>query len=106
MTMSREQVRIEPGAKRIRTYLGGELVADTTRPVLVWEVPYYPTYYLPAADVRIDLLVPDGTVSSSPSLGDGQQFTVKAGGRQATGAALRYPESPIEQLRDLVRLEW
>jgi uncharacterized protein (DUF427 family) len=45
-------MRTEPGAKRIRTYLGGELVADTVRPLLVWEVPYYPTYYLPVDDVK------------------------------------------------------
>ena len=44
------------GAKRVRAYLGGELVADTTRPLLVWEKPYYPTYYFPAADVRTELL--------------------------------------------------
>jgi uncharacterized protein (DUF427 family) len=106
MTTSRGRVRVEPGAKRVRTYLGGELVADTSRPVLVWEVPYYPTYYLPVEDVQADLLVPDGTMSHSPSRGDGRVFTVKAGGRQAPGAALRYPESPIEELRDLVRLEW
>ena len=46
------ETRIERGAKRVRAVLGGEVVADTIRPVLVWEVPYYPTYYLPAEDVR------------------------------------------------------
>jgi uncharacterized protein (DUF427 family) len=30
------RIRIEPGAKRVRAYLGGEVVADTARPVLVW----------------------------------------------------------------------
>ena len=48
----RGQIRIEPGAKRVRAYLGGEVVADSTRPVLVWEVPYY----LPLADVHAQLL--------------------------------------------------
>jgi uncharacterized protein (DUF427 family) len=106
MTTSRGRVRVEPGRKRVRTYLGGELVADTTHPVLVWEGPYYPTYYLPAADVRTELLVPDGTVTHSPSRGDGQLHTVKAGGKQAASAALRYPDSPIEELRELVRFDW
>ena len=41
-TNARGRVRIETGAKRVRAYLGGELVADTTRPSLVWEIPYYP----------------------------------------------------------------
>jgi len=40
--------------------LGGEVVVDTTSPLLVWEVPYYPTYYFPAADVKTELLVETG----------------------------------------------
>jgi uncharacterized protein (DUF427 family) len=43
-TMTRGGVRVEPGRKRVRAYLGGELAADTTSPLLVWEVPYYPAY--------------------------------------------------------------
>ena len=31
----RGRVRVETGAKRVRAFLGGEVVADTTRPVLV-----------------------------------------------------------------------
>jgi uncharacterized protein (DUF427 family) len=103
---SRGRVRIESGAKRVRAYLGAEVVVDTTRPVLVWEVPYYPAYYFPAADVRTELLEPDGGVAHSPSRGDGRTFTVRAGGKEAAGAALRYEDSPIGELRDLIRLDW
>jgi uncharacterized protein (DUF427 family) len=46
-TAQRGRVRVEESKKRVRTYLGGELVADTTRPRLVWEVPYYPASCLP-----------------------------------------------------------
>ena len=103
---SRGRVRIESGAKRVRAYLGAEVVVDTTRPVLVWEVPYYPAYYFPAADVRTELLEPDGGVAHSPSRGEGRTFTVRAGGKEAAGAALRYEDSPIGELRDLIRLDW
>jgi uncharacterized protein (DUF427 family) len=103
---SRGRVRLESGAKRVRAYLGAEVVVDTTRPVLVWEVPYYPAYYFPAADVRTELLEPDGGVAHSPSRGDGRTFTVRAGGKEAAGAALRYEDSPFEELRDLIRLDW
>ena len=102
---TRGRVRIERGEKRIRAYLGGEVVADTTRPRLVWVVPYYPTYYFPAADVRHELLTADGGIDHSPSRGDGQTFTVSAGGKRAPGAAVRFDDSPIEELRDLVRLD-
>lgn len=99
-------MRVEHGEKRIRAYLGGELVADTTRPLLVWEKPYYPTYYFPAEDVRAELLSQDGGMTHSPSRGDGDTFTVRAGGKEAGGAALRYEQSPFEELRDAIRLDW
>jgi uncharacterized protein (DUF427 family) len=102
----RGRVRLEHGHKRVRTYLGGELVADSSTPVLVWEVPYYPAYYLPAGDVVDGHLIPTGTVSHSPSRGDALHFTVKAGGKEAVDAAWTYPESPIEELRTLIRFDW
>jgi uncharacterized protein (DUF427 family) len=98
-------VRIEQGPKRVRAYLDGHLVADTTRPFLVWEWPYYPTYYLPATDVRADL-VPTGKTEHSPSRGDGEVYDVQVGGATAEAAALIYPDSPLEGLRSLVRLAW
>ena len=102
----RGRVRVEQGAKRVRAYLGGEVVADTIRPMLVWEKPSYPAYYFPVADVQAELVEEDGGGSHSPSRGDARTFTVRAGGKEAPGAALRYDESPIEELRDLIRLDW
>lgn len=71
------ELRVEPSAKRVRAVLGGRVVADTLRPRLVWENPYYPTYYLPVADVRTE---------------------------QIPQAALRYGDA--EGLPGLVRLDW
>jgi uncharacterized protein (DUF427 family) len=98
--------RIEPSDKRIRVYLGGQVVADTTRARLVWEVPYYPQYYFPIDDVRRDALLETGQVKSSPTLGDARRYTVKAGGKEVVGAAWRYDQSPVAAVRDLVRFDW
>jgi uncharacterized protein (DUF427 family) len=98
-------VRVEQGAKRVRAYLEGQLVADTTRPFLVWEWPYFPTYYIPASDVHADL-VSTGTTEHSPSRGDGEVYDLKVGSATAEAAALIYPDSPLEALRSLVRLNW
>src|SRR5262249_41217060 len=89
---------------RVRTYVGGELIADTKRLKLVWEVPYYPAYYFPREDVRKELLTPNGHTRRSPSRGDAQYFNVK--GSEFEDAAWHYPESPVEALRDLIRFEW
>ena len=102
----RSRVRVEPGQRKIRTYLGGELVAATTSPLLVWEKPYYPVYYFPAADVRMDLLTETGETKRSPSRGDATLFTVATAAAKAEGAAYRHLDSPVEELRDHVAFDW
>src|SRR5207248_11041170 len=82
------------------------IIADTSDALYVWEVPYYPHYYLPIAAVRDGVLDPTATTTRSPSRGTATHFTVKAGGKTAVDAAWTYPDSPIEQLRDRVRLDW
>jgi uncharacterized protein (DUF427 family) len=103
---TRGAVRVEQGAKRIRAYFGGGLVADTTRPLYVWEKPYYPAYYFPAADVRGELLGRTGGEAHSPSRGDAHVLDVRTQNAAAPGAALHYEDSPIEALRDTIRLDW
>jgi uncharacterized protein (DUF427 family) len=100
------KVKVERAGKRIRAYLGGELVADTIAPLLVWEVPYYPTYYFPSADVAAELLDEGAGAVHSPSRGDATVLTVAAGASRAPAGALRYQDSPIEELRGTVRLQW
>ncbi len=102
---ARGRVRVEHSAKRIRVYLHGQVVADTTHPLLVWEVPYYPTYYIPEADVRAKL-VPTGNTEHSPSRGTAEILDVDTGAGRGAGAARRYPDSPFEELRGAVRLDW
>ena len=93
-TEQRGRVRVEPGAKRVRAYLGGELVADTTRPLLVWEIPYYPAYYLPVDDVVAEL-VPTGDTATPPAGATAQVLTVRAAAcRRGARRRLRYPDEP------------
>lgn len=101
----RGQVRVEPGHKRVRAYLGGEVVFDTIHPSLVWEIPHYPAYYIPIGDVTTGL-IPTDTVTHSPSRGDAHHFTVKSGSAEAVDGAWRYSESPLASIRDLVRFDW
>ena len=56
---------VEPVPRRIRAFLAGEKVLDTTGALYVWEWPYYPHYYIPVADVRRDLLIPEGRTQHS-----------------------------------------
>jgi uncharacterized protein (DUF427 family) len=100
----RGRVKVESADKRVRVMLGGEVVADTVDALLVWEIPYYPTYYFPEADVKMDALVDSGETKDSPSRGLATLYTVKAGGRE--GAAYGYAEPEIEQLAGHVAFKW
>ncbi|MGH3116398.1 MAG: DUF427 domain-containing protein [Actinomycetes bacterium] len=102
----RGRVRVEHGAKRVRVMFGGEVVADTRRVRLVWEKPYYPTYYFPDQDVQADVLVATGATDHSPSRGDAELHTVRVGDRQAESAAAWYRRSPIDELKGTIRLRW
>jgi uncharacterized protein (DUF427 family) len=104
-TQAHGQVRVEASQKRVRAYLGGGLVVDTLKPLLVWERPFYPSYYLPLADVQAKL-VPTGATEHSPSRGNAQVNDVVVGEAVAQSAALRYLDSPFVELRDHVRFMW
>ena len=90
----------------MRAVFAGAVIADTTAVRLVWEKPYYPTYYIPEADVDTEALVATGDVEPSPAEGDARVMTVKVGGREAPSAARWYAASPVDELRGTIRLQW
>ena len=91
MTDHRGLVRTAPAHRRVRAFLGGEVVVDTVDALYVWEGPHYPQWYVPLADVATGVLVPTSTSTRSPSRGTATHYTVTAGGRggRRRGVALR-----------------
>lgn len=85
--------------------VGGRTVVDSRGARFVWEVPYYPAWYFPV-DAVAGELVPNGGIVRSPSRGEGTRYDLAVGERTVTDAAWRHLESPVEELRDLVRFEW
>ncbi len=102
----RGRVRVEDGQKRIRALLGSEVIADSTNAKYVWELPYYPTYYFPPADVRTELLVATGESYRSPSRGTASVHTIKAGEQEAEGAARVWDGAAIDDLAGFVSFRW
>src|SRR6266436_7999491 len=51
-----ERGLIEPAPRRVRGYFDQALVFDTTRAHYVWEIAYYPQYYIRTFDVRMEYL--------------------------------------------------
>lgn len=84
-------------SRHVQIVIGGQVVADSARPVLLFETGLPTRYYLPQQDVRMDLLEPSETVSECPYKGVARYWnggpTLLAGGDLAstTDIAWSYP---------------
>ena len=103
--MIAEVDRIEPVPRRIRAFLGGVAVADTTGALYVWEWPFYPQYYIPLVDVRGEALV-DEQHTQHTHRGPVQVHSLQAGGVVRPGAARLLTDSSLASLSGTVRFEW
>jgi uncharacterized protein (DUF427 family) len=52
----------EPCPRHVRAVLDGRTVLDTDRAQYVWEIPFYPQYYVPLEDIAAELLNRPGSV--------------------------------------------
>jgi len=93
-------VRIEPCARRLRAFVGGEVVVDTTRAVYLFETRHVPVYYLPVDDVRADLLEATTHSSHCPFKGDANYWSIVVGGRRIENAVWGYRQ-PIATCPDI-----
>jgi uncharacterized protein (DUF427 family) len=81
----RSAVRIETSPRWVRAVFNGVTVADSKRPLLVWE-RMLPTYYFPREDVRAGVLSEAGE-RHDPGVGRATLFTLRVGEREAERAA-------------------
>jgi uncharacterized protein (DUF427 family) len=106
MNTTRGTVSTQASNKRVRAFLGGEQIVDTDNALYVWENPSYPQYYIPIGDVADGVVNASQKAAHSPSRGDATSFNVRAGHRDAPDAAWSYSDSPIEELRGMVRFDF
>ena len=90
------RVDVAPYAGRVAVTLGGEVIADSGRALLVEETGYRPVYYVPEADVRMDLAAPGDADSYCPFKGKASYHSFRAGGRDAANAAWSY-DAPYDE---------
>ena len=102
--MAAARGRIERSPRRVRGYLGEELLFDTTAARYVWEVPHYPQYYIPRADVRTDLLH-DEDHPQRVQFGPSRTFSLASQAGTHTSAA-RVFDDDAGDFAGLVRFEW
>lgn len=93
-------VRVEPCPRRIRVFVSGVPVADTTRALYLFETGHLPVYYVPIGDVGQDLLVPSATTTHCPRKGDATYWSIVVGDDERPDAVWGYP-NPLPEAPDI-----
>lgn len=96
---------VEPVPRRVRAYLGGVLVVDTTKAVYLWEWPNYPQFYLPIEDVNDAVLV-DEDHTRKGRWGTARRYGLRAGGLERPGVGQAYGDDAHPGLAGTIRLDW
>jgi uncharacterized protein (DUF427 family) len=73
------RVDILASSRHVRVEVDGVAVADSARPVILFETGLPSRYYLPLTDIRTDLLTPSGTVTHCPYKGTATYWSVDTG---------------------------
>ncbi len=100
-----DHVRIETNPKWIRGTVGGRTVIDSKRSQFVWEHRYYPAWFFPIEEIDGELRANDRT-HHHEQLGNATHFDLVVGDRTVENAAWRHLDSPIEGVRNLVRVDF
>jgi len=98
------RVDLEANPKRVQVRLGGEVIADSERTLLVKESNHGAVVYFPREDVRFDLLEPTDHESFCPFKGVASYWTLRAAGRSEDNVVWSYqdPFDEVTGLKDYV----
>lgn len=98
-----KRVDVLPSSRQVQVMHGGAVVADSGRPVAVFETGLPVRYYLPREHVRTDLLVPSGKKTRCPYKGQASYFSLRIGDKLHKDFVWTYTE-PTDNCRKLTRL--
>jgi uncharacterized protein (DUF427 family) len=87
-------IYVEDVPQRVRAVFDGQTVVDTRRAKVLYESNIPGQWYIPAEDVRADLLTPTETSTHCPFKGDASYWTLTVGDRTETDVVWGYP-SPL-----------
>jgi uncharacterized protein (DUF427 family) len=91
-----KRVDVVASSRSVRIIVGGETVAETRRAQFLFETRLPTRYYIPADDVRMDLLVPSAKETRCPYKGKARYWSVKIGDEVRSDIVWSYPE-PIAE---------
>jgi uncharacterized protein (DUF427 family) len=86
-------ITIEKTPERVRVTFNGQVVADTTRALLMNEANHKPVLYIPREDAQMALFQRTDHSSHCPYKGDAAYYSIKVGDRVAENAIWTYDEA-------------
>jgi uncharacterized protein (DUF427 family) len=97
------RVDVMASSRHVKVVLDGQVIAETQRPHLLFETGLPTRYYLPALDVRLDLLEKSDTTTQCPYKGRAVYWSVRAGGSVHKDVVWSYP-FPIPDCTKIAQL--
>jgi uncharacterized protein (DUF427 family) len=98
------RIDVHKSTRHVRILRDGVVLADTCRSKMLFETGLPPRYYIPAEDVRTELLVPSSTRTRCAYKGSASHWSVRVGDRIVDDLVWSYPEPQLdaEPVRDLL----
>jgi uncharacterized protein (DUF427 family) len=90
-------------SRQVRIEVDGQVVAETDRPVLLYETGLPTRYYIPKLDVRMELLEATDTVTHCPYKGAASYWSLSAGDKTYRDYVWSYPR-PIPEIPKIENL--
>jgi uncharacterized protein (DUF427 family) len=87
------RVDVRRSSRPVRVLLGGTVLAETRRPLLLSETGLPNRFYIPVEDVRQDLLEASDTQTVCPYKGTASYWSVVTGDHKLTDAVWSYPQA-------------
>lgn len=84
--------KLEPTPKHVQVTFAGELIADSRRTLRILETSHPPVFYIPAEDVRTELLTQTAQKSFCEFKGGAVYWTLKLNGQEAQNVGWSYPD--------------
>lgn len=97
--------QIEPAPRRVRAFLAGQPIVDTTQASYVWEWPNYPQFYLPLVDFNPDFLV-DEDRTHRMKRGVVRDFGLRVGDIERPRSLRAFTDDSVPGLSGMVRVNW
>ena len=91
------RVDVETNPDRVRALLGGTVIADSSRTLIVRETNLEPVIYFPRADVQLDLAERTSHHTFCPFKGEASYWTFRCADSAAENVAWSY-EAPFHQV--------